>query len=309
MSNPPYCYQYQNMIDAEIASTGVHAQDTAISGYFSRYLLQRMLSVFKITCPNTWAKNYVLYMLNVFGFFGIVNTDRWGVIPQQCSLGGWTVQYQPSFAIFTNPLFDRIYELVIDRQCSVIKLCPDWGGMMDVVAFYANQLALCAESANISFFNSHLAYVMGANNKAMASGFKDAFYKIGRGEPYAIVDSKMFGNDGKPKWQLFDLNVGSNYLGSQLLEDMRSIITQFDEEIGIPSNNNPKKERMIVDEVNANNVATYTRMDLCLECLKDDCAKARKLFGINIDFDWRYPPQTGGEKVDSKSDTINQGAV
>ena len=56
----------------------------------------------------------------------------------------------------------------------------------------------------------------------------------------------------------------------------------FDSEIGIPNVNQSKKERMVVDEVNANNVDTYTKALLWLDELKKGCNKTNKLFGTNI---------------------------
>lgn len=307
--NPPYCSVYQNLVDSWGSNQdGIKCQDAKIYQYFARYLLQRAMSVFKPTAPEHWEESYFMYVLFVWGYFAVLNTDRYGVIPQQCTLGGWNVQYMPSFAVISNPLFRDTYELTIGEGCSIIRLQPDFGGISDIVAYYANMLALAAESVHINFFNSHLAYVFAAQDKAVAQSYRAMYDSIGQGKPYVIIDKNLFDDDGNPTWQKFDNDIKSTYIATDLLQDMRTIITMFDEELGIPSNNNPKKERMIVDEVNSNNVATYTRMDMCLDQLKKSCKEAQRLFGIELDFNWRYKPDTGGDKV-AGSTSDNTGPV
>ena len=71
---------------------------------------------------------------------------------------------------------------------------------------------------------------------------------------------------------------------------MRKWENLFDTEIGIPNSNTNKRERLIVDEVNSNNVETATKCELWLEDLQKTCAKTTDLFGIDISVDWRYEP-------------------
>ena len=309
--NSPYCQPYINLVSSYQDSSGVHCTNTLVYNYFVRHLFNRALSVFKPKCPEYWEESYFMPVLFAIGYFGVINTDRYGVIPQQCTLGDLTVQYQPARAMFANALFNRTYDLRIGEQCAIIRLSHDYCGIADVVAYYANQMALASESVGINFFNSHVAYVFAARSKAAADSYKEMYYKVGKGEPYVVVDSQMLTRDGKPNWMLFNTDVKSNYIASELLQDLRVIQTMFDEDLGIPSNNNPKKERMLVDEVNSNNQATYTVMEMFLDNLKKSCKVANNLFGIDLDFEWRYKPQmgtVGGEKV-GESVTDNQRSV
>ena len=65
----------------------------------------------------------------------------------------------------------------------------------------------------------------------------------------------------------------------------------FDTDIGIPNANTDKRERLISDEVNANNVETYSKCALWLEQLQESAAQAREMFGIDLSVDWRNPPE------------------
>ena len=61
----------------------------------------------------------------------------------------------------------------------------------------------------------------------------------------------------------------------------------YDTDIGIPNANTDKKERLISDEVNANNYETMAKCSLWLEQLKEDIEKVKDMFGIELSVDWR----------------------
>lgn len=310
MSKPPYMYQDVNIMTSYAGNNQkIQASDTFLAGFFRRHLLQRAMSVFKATMPETWAQNYVDYCLYASGYYAVLNTNKFGVIPQWCTLGGYNVMYQPVTAYVSNPLFKQMtYELSIGRNCEIVKLMPDYGSIMDVVNLYANLMALAVESVQINFFNSHLAYVFAADNKNVAQSFKKMYKDIGSGEPAVFADKQLFGTDGNPKWQPFDADLKSSYIATDLLADLRSIQNMYDTDMGIPNNTSSnKKERQIQAEVDANNIETYTKMDMILDNLKKDCAKVRNMFGIDLDYNWRFPPN-GGE-LNAGRETVNNGAV
>lgn len=284
----PFSADYINAANSVVSPSTVHCRNTTLSLYFQRYLLQKAMSVFKWDMPAEWSKNYTLYTLYCWGFFAVVNTDKYGVIPQACGLRGYDVFYQPTNAIITNPLLSGTLEPRIGLQCELVRLQPDYGGIMDIVSYYADMLALCAESVGMNLVNSKLAYVFAAENKAMAETFKKLYDQIAAGNVSAVIDKQLFRDDGKPNWQMFNQNVGQNYITDKVLSDMRKIESMFCTEVGIPNANTDKKERLITDEVNANNIETRSKCDLWLEELKESCAKVREMFDIKLDVNWRY---------------------
>ena len=268
---------------------------------FKRYLLQKAISVFKWTLPERWNKNYFLYVLYCFGHLAVVNTDKFGVIPQACGLRGYDVFYQPTNAIITNALLTGILEPRINRECTLFQLEPDYGGIMDLVTYYANLMAQAAEAGAINLNNSKVSYAFFAANKKAAETYKKAFDAVSNGQPMVVMDKDLLSPDGTPTWTTFTHDVKANYILTDLLADMRKIETKFCTDIGIPNANTDKRERLISSEVDANNVETETMVEGWLERLKDSCEKSRAMFGIDISVDWRNPPeptqpaeQTGG---------------
>ena len=71
---------------------------------------------------------------------------------------------------------------------------------------------------------------------------------------------------------------------------MRKIEAMFDTDCGIPNSNTEKRERLITDEVNANNIETITKCELWLEQLKKNAEETNTMFGTTISVDWRHDP-------------------
>lgn len=286
----PAYYDHINVYNSCRSPSTVHTQNTGLQRYFIRYLLQRAISVFKWSIPEQWGKNYMLYTLYCWGFFAVVNTDKFGVIPQACSLKGYDVFYQPTNAVIVNPLLRGIMEPRIGTQCTLFRLQPDYGGIMDLVSYYADMLALTAEAVGVNLVNSKLAYVFTASDKTSAESLKKLYDRIASGEPAVVQDKHLLTQDGKPAWDSFIQNVGQNYITDKLLSDLRKIVAMFDTEIGIPNANTDKRERLITDEVNANNAETFTRCAMWLEELQQSCKKANDMFGLSMSVNWRVNP-------------------
>lgn len=285
--NLPFYYDYKNARNSTINPSTVHVRDTGLQRYFARYLLQKTISVFKWDMPKTWSKNYMLYTLYCWGYVAVINTDKFGVIPQQCTLGGFDVFYQPKFATVANPLLRGILNPIIGKQCELLRLQPDYGGVMDIVNFYADMLALSAETASTNLLNSKLAYVFASDGKAGAESFKKLYDQIASGEPAAYIDKNLYRDDGTPTWNFFNQNLKETYIAGDILNDMRLWEMKFDNEIGIPTTNTTKKERLITDEANSAIEESRTKAQLWLDELQESCRKINNMFGIRLWVDWR----------------------
>lgn len=282
---------------SQVTPNTVHVKNVGLTRFFQRYLLQKAISVFKWKLPENWSRDYFLYVLYCWGYIAIVNTDKFGVIPQGCGLKGYNVFYQPRSAIIQNPLLSGTLEPVIGKQCTLLKLQPDYGGIMDLVSFYAQEMALASEAIDVNLLNSKLSYVFTASNKNAAESLKKLYDRIASGEPAVVIDKNLYNDDGSVSWEAFQQNVGQNYIAGDLLSDLRKIEAEFDTKIGIPNANTDKKERLITDEVNANNVETRNLPELWLESLQQGCREANAMFGIDISVDWRNEPVQAVEEV------------
>ena len=291
-NTPPYSSYEENLYNSNFSPSTVHVNNTKLRAYFQKYLLQKAISVFKWNLPEDWDEDYFKYTLYGLGYIAVLNTRSFGVICQGGALGGYNLYYRPSYIIITNPLIKKSITANINRDCAIIKLQPDYSSIMDIVTYYADQMALASEAMGMNLVNVKTGVVFGADDKALAESYKKMFDKINSGDPAVVVGKKLFDQDGKPAWFPFVQNMKQNYIASDVLSDMRKIEAMFDTDIGIPNANTDKKERLVTDEVNANNVETATRCELWLESIRKGVNQANKMYGLDISVDWRVDPKT-----------------
>lgn len=291
--NLPVNYEFINQYNAMRSPSTVHCRNTALVEYYTRYLFQKVISVFEFeNLPEEWADNYFKYVLFGYGVIAVIYTDKYGVICQDCGLSGFDVFYQPTRCIIANPHLPGLKEFKIHENCEIIKLQPDYGSVMDLVTTYADLMALALETTGANLLNSKLSYVFFAENKTAAESFKKLYDRVASGEPMAVIDKNLLLEDGTPAWQMFTQNVGQNYITDRLLNDMKTLEDQFNTVIGVPNANTQKRERMITDEVNANNVDTQCRVNLWLETMNKDIMQVNKMFGTDIKVKYRYDDLT-----------------
>lgn len=296
MSNIPVGYEYINEYASSISPSGIHTRNNALFYYYQRYLLQKAMSVFKWELPKEWNKSYFLYTLYCTGNIAIFHTAEYGTIPQWCTFTGYNIYRAPVKIVATPIGAPKSYERTIDKDCVLLRMSPDYGSIMDLINIYADKLSLCSESADMNLLNSHLAYVFHAKDKAEAETFKCLFDEIASGKP-AVVAGKKNDSLSENSWETFSQNLRQNYIASDILEDMKKIENDFCTQIGLPNANTTKKERMLMDEVNANNAETQCLASQWLEFLKAGCESANKMFGLALSVDWRFEEMNTGKEV------------
>lgn len=284
-----YSYDFINRYNAHIEPSTIHTQENATAVYFKRYLLQKILSVYEFKgIPKTWSTDYFLYTLFVWGFVAVIETDKFGVIPQQCNLYGYDVFYRPTNANIANPLLRGNLTPEIGVQCEIVKMQPDYGSCWDIVTYYAGLLALATESLNTNLVNSKLAYVFACKDKVTAESFKKMYDAINQGNPAVFADKKLFDDNGDPLWTTFQNNLKQNYVAGDMLNDMLKIDARFCTEIGIPNVNLAKKSGVTDNEVEANNVDTKSKASLWLETIREGLDKVNAMFGLELSVDFRF---------------------
>lgn len=283
-------YGIQNMENASFFPSTYHI-DSKILRYNYRYLLQRAISVFNWTIPESVERNYFLYVLYNLGFGFVFNTDEYGTIFNHGGLSGYDIYYQPAYAVVANPHLQKKAEyyghMRIGEDCAIIRLTPDYLGITDICKYYAELLSEAGSSLKTNLVNTKFAFIFGANNKNTAESLKKLYDNIASGETAVFADKKLYDDNGNLSVTVLNNTVKNIYIGDQLIQDIRGIINDFDSCIGIPNSNLNKKERMVVDEANMNNFETKALCYLWLDTLKKDIEKSNKMFPdftFNVDF-------------------------
>ena len=303
-SGIPAAYDYINIYNSVQQPSTVHCKNAKLTWYFKRYLLQKIISVFEFKgLPETWAKDYFLYVLFINGYVAIINTDKFGVIPQHCSLQGYDVFYRPTNAVIANPLLRGLLQPRIGEECELIRMQPDYCGCWDIVEVYADMLALALEGLGVNLVNSKFAYIFGVEDKAAAESFKKMYDNIQKGDPAVFIGKELFNEQGELSIQLLTQNLQQNYIAGDILDDMAKIDSRFNTDIGIPNVNIAKASGVSQSEVDSNNIDTRSKCELWLETMRDGVEKVNKMFDLNISVALRFKEeaQSNGNAFDLRA--------
>lgn len=280
-------YEALNQYNGTMSPTGT-VQNDLTTQYFWRCLYHRLMSVIKFNIPQEWNYNYFQNVLFGRGFIGIIRTAEYGVIPQICTVSGYGLYLQPKTVLVAQPLVK--FEGTRGVDCEIIKLTPDWWGILDIVDHYAYELATAYTSVNVSLINSRLGFLAYAKNKNAAETLKVIAEKLSSGEPVVVVDKYLkntdeLGNNDPIFTTAF--NPAQNYITDKLLDNMSAIVNEFDREIGIPVIDD-KRERRIEAEVDSMISDAGCRLDVWKSCLDESIRDVKKVFPeLNISYQIR----------------------
>lgn len=295
MGNVPFFYDYQNTVSSMDQPANIHVLNNTVGRFYQRYLLKKALAVFKWELPKWWDENYFLYVLYSYGYVAIFDTPEFGVIPQKCGLIGYNVFYRPKEVIIANPLIRDIRRLPIGDKAVLMQLQPDFCGVLDLCAHYAEKMSLASSAINQNLWQAKIATVFFAGSDAEQQSIKKAFDRMTDGDPMVVVNKNLRDADGNLKYEVFNRDVKQSYIISDLIADLRKIEAEFDTRVGIPNANTDKRERLITDEVNANNVETTILSDMWMDSIQDGIRQIKNLFDIELKCERRYPDATLGQ--------------
>ena len=289
-------------------SVAGRVQNDINTQYYMRALYQRLISGTTFKLPKAWSQGarYFKNVLFSLGFIGVIKTDEYGIIPQICTPKGYGLFLQPTEILVAQPLVN--FTGTIGEDCEIIHLTNDWLGVWDIVEHFAIRLSVAITSVDVSLVNSRVSILAAAKNKSASETLKFLYEKISAGEPFGVYDKaiKEEGIDGKddPIWT-FSQDVKNNYITDKLLENVDTILRQFDNEIGILAMND-KKERMITDEVSAINDDACARATSWEQNLTESFDRVNALFPeLNLSFTIKY----GGESHEYNAEIDNDRIV
>ena len=302
----PYSFDELNQLESRIVPGTLKPSDNAMAGYYRRWLAERVFSIFEFKgTPEGWNTEYMKWCLICYGLCAVLNTNKFGVIPQKCGFSGYDVYYRPTRALVVNPLFDKTYDLRIGKECELIRMTPDWRGIGDIIGYYADMLALASTSIITNLYNSRVSYVFSASTKAIAESFKAMYDKIADGNAAVVVDKNLFNEDGTPNWLPFTQDLNNTYIVDKLQAAERAFLNEFYTYIGIPNIQFEKSERLTRTESGINDYATICLVDLWKRTMKESLDKVNKLFGLNVSVDYneKLTEEMNQNEYSGESDT------
>lgn len=271
---------------ANMGYTCVQGHDRgALIGYWKKYLMARAISVFKWTMPDTWSENYFKWTLYSLGYVAVIYSDQYGWLPQRCSLGGYNIFDEPDRVIIANQFFQN-FDRRIGLGAVLFRVNADYTGIVDMLDYYATELAEMTLTIYSNLITSKVGYVFAVPDKKTKDQVAKMLDQILNGEPATIQKT---GQGKMEALDFFQQNVKQSYIVTDVLRDLRQLMNMFDTEFGLGNANTEKRERLISDEVNANNEETYCRADMWLDGFKESCHRVNEQAGKELmSVDWRF---------------------
>ena len=249
---------------------------------YRNWCLKKLFGAFEFGgVPDTWDYDYMLENLFMYGYLAITDTSI-GVIPLRCGITGINVFDHPTTAIFANPVlgnFERnLYGDNPNTDCALLKLQYDFMGAMPIINRYAALLALCDNSISVNLRNSKVAFIGFVSSKQQAATVEKMYSDIDRGKPAVYVKR----GDGITSEDIYYNHVKETYIANDVQLLKQSIKNDFLTEVGLNNANTDKRERLIVDEVNANNDEVQANVQHWLDNIREGLRRANSLFGLDL---------------------------
>lgn len=140
---------------------------------------------------------------------------------------------------------------------------------------YAERLSDIQRTIDIALFHEKVPYFIECNEKETVS-IKQLFQKITNNEPLVISKKPL---NQQP---LNVINTTSQYNIDKLRDEFNQVWNQAMMMIGINNSNQDKKERLVTDEVNANNEQIEQSRYTLLNARREFCKKINEMYGLNI---------------------------
>ena len=304
-----WSYGWENLENSSFFPSTFHGKDNLLTRYNFKYLFQRALSVFEFKIPEDWERNFFLNTLYGIGFLIVLPTDEFGTICQFGNIFGYDLYYQPARATVVNPLFtelgigNKYSDMRIWDQCGLLRLTPDYSGIVRICSYYAELLATAASSLHVNLLNTKFSYVFGAKNKTQAESLKRMYDDIASGQSAVFIDKNLYDENGDLSVMTLTQNVQQTYIGSNLLNDMRQILNDFDSMIGIPNANLQKKERLNTDEVHMNDFETRALCYVWKEMLDSDIMRLNQMYDLGLKVDFRKEAMNLDQTDDNRNNS------
>lgn len=246
------------------------------------WCLKKLFGAFEFGgIPDTWDYDYLLENLFIHGYIAITDTSI-GVIPLRCGITGINAFDHPTQAIFANAALGNFERNLFgdnpSTDCALVKLQYNYNGAMPIVNRYSAMLALCDNSIAVNLRNSKVAFIGFVSSKQQAASLEKMYASIDSGKPAVYVKR----GDGLTSEDIYYNHVRETYIANDVQLLKQSIKNDFLTEVGLNNANTDKRERLVVDEVNANNNEIQANVQHWIDNIREGLKRANKLFGLNL---------------------------
>ena len=247
------------------------SNNTTFLKYYNQFTLLALNMFQWENLPDGIETRHIEKPLIENGYTFFYNDPDYGYVCLPCTIVGFNIYNDPTRVQINNQIIHKSME--IDE--GVLILNNDLRtGLYPIIVNYASRLTEIETSINTNIFQQKFPFIVECS-KDNEYSVRQMLKNIHENEPYILVKKKLDLMDIK----IDDLSVP--YVADKLLEDRKKIENELLTLFGL-NNVIDKKERLIVDEANANNDYINRNVDLLYKNRKQACDEINKKFGLNI---------------------------
>ena len=319
MAYLPLNYNELNLIEGSYTPSQIKNRSVTFD-YWMRTLFNRASSNLIFGLPDFWQgdiENFFYFCMLKYGFVSIQDLtgksdegNEIGMCFSPTSLTGINFYYQRTISVLANPTLSKTYELEIGKDCALLCMTPDKMGIWDVLERYAEMLSNLDNAINMSIINNKVPFILGGKTKGAVQTLKKLMDKVNQGQPAVFYDSRIMDdpqNKGETPFQFLKLleNPKQNYLTTDQLIDLHTILSDFDAEVGIPTIPYQKKERETAFESESKVADGQARSLVWKRTIESSIKNVKKLYpDLDITFKLRWEVS---DNVNSQDNTDRSG--
>ena len=200
---------------------------------------------------------------------------------------------EPTYVNINVPAFNLSQRLEIGKQCVVIYNDDMKTGLLDTIIKHGTLMVENEITMLLSTYNARIQTLISAGTDQTINDAQKYLSQIIDGN-LGIIGENAFFSDLKTH----NAQSAAKQDLSQLIQLQQFYKSDLYNELGLSSLNNMKKERMNIDEVNANNDNIYPYVDGMLRNRMEGIKMVNKLFNGNIEVDFS---STWKDKADNRN--------
>lgn len=187
--------------------------------------------------------------------------------------------YHPTHSIVTNPYLKFNKDMIIGKDCVVIKNDLFYNGLYRINLKYATLLAECDITIRKCLLNVRIDNVVESQDDRQDASIKKFFEDVENGD-FGFISSKKLLEKGL--LQIHAVASTSNNPLKDLIEMRNYIESCWWMEFGLNANYNMKRESLTDAETNVDDKTMIPFIDQMLECEIDGWNEFNKMYGYNV---------------------------
>lgn len=278
--------------------------------WYFKHLLTKLHELFIIeNTPEKFNVDFFLNSLFIDGQIGVADFNGNLYCVRGNPGGAPNEYYEPTIYTVANPILGS-KQFTINKgeedNAVVVWLTKEdkeligfglglGGGLLPLIHQTATLLADNIVSINCAQINSRVQAMVAASNPQQVVSAEATMKRLYEGEPYAVMEQDLI---DQIKVNPLSSTVSTNSL-QQLIETQQFLIAQFYQNLGIKANPINKKERLITDEINAQDDFLNVSYNAMFNSIAAGIEEINEMFGTSIEV--KKPEWLGGVSTEDEA--------